>query len=57
MIYYSFRQNSSIFSNLVIRTSTDPIVLAATVRRESRSGAEDGDNSKCHEAGDHEVDK
>jgi len=34
VIYYSFRQNSSIFSNLVIRTSTDPIVLAATVRRE-----------------------
>jgi len=34
VIYYPYRQNSSIFSNLVIRTSTDPISLAASVRRE-----------------------
>jgi predicted permease len=34
VIYYSFRQNSSVFANLVIRTSTEPTVLAATVRRE-----------------------
>ncbi len=34
VIYYSFRQNSSVFANLVIRTSTEPSVLAATVRRE-----------------------
>jgi putative ABC transport system permease protein len=34
VIYYSFRQNSSVFANLVIRTSTEPTALAATVRRE-----------------------
>jgi putative ABC transport system permease protein len=34
VIYYSFRQNSSVFANLVIRTTTEPAVLAATVRRE-----------------------
>jgi putative ABC transport system permease protein len=34
VIYYPFRQNSSIFSNLVIRTSSDPNALAATIRRE-----------------------
>jgi len=34
VIYYPFRQNSSIFSNLVIRTTTDPNALAATARRE-----------------------
>jgi putative ABC transport system permease protein len=34
VVYYPFRQNSSIFSNLVIRTTTDPKALAATVRRE-----------------------
>jgi putative ABC transport system permease protein len=34
VIYYPFRQNSSVFSNLVIRTTTDPNALAATVRRE-----------------------
>jgi hypothetical protein len=34
VIYFPFRQNSSIFSNLVIRTTTEPTVLAASVRRE-----------------------
>lgn len=34
VIYYPFRQNSSIFANLVVRTTTEPNVLAATVRRE-----------------------
>jgi putative ABC transport system permease protein len=34
VIYYPFKQNSSVFSNLVIRTTTDPNALAATVRRE-----------------------
>ena len=34
VIYFSFRQNSSIFSNLVIRTTTDPTAVAASVRRE-----------------------
>ena len=34
VIYYSFRQNSSIFANLVIRTTTEPNALASTVRRE-----------------------
>lgn len=34
VIYYSFRQNSSIFANLVVRTTTEPNALAATVRRE-----------------------
>ena len=34
VIYYSFPQNSSIFANLVIRTTTEPTALAATARRE-----------------------
>ena len=34
VIYFPFRQNSSIFSNLVIRTTTEPTALAASVRRE-----------------------
>jgi putative ABC transport system permease protein len=34
VIYYSFRQNPTIFSNLVVRTSTEPNALAATIRRE-----------------------
>jgi putative ABC transport system permease protein len=34
VIYYPFRQNSSIFANLVIRTSTDPNTVAAAARRE-----------------------
>jgi len=34
VIYYSFPQNSSTFANLVIRTTTEPTALAATVRHE-----------------------
>jgi putative ABC transport system permease protein len=34
VIYYSFPQNTSIFANLVIRTTTEPTALAATVRHE-----------------------
>ena len=34
VIYYSFRQNASIFANLVVRTTTEPNALAASVRRE-----------------------
>jgi putative ABC transport system permease protein len=34
VIYYPFRQNSSIVSNLVVRTSSDPAALSATIRRE-----------------------
>ena len=34
VIYYSYRQNASIFANLVVRTTTEPNALAATVRRE-----------------------
>lgn len=34
VIYYPFRQNSSIVSNLVVRTSSDPTALSATIRRE-----------------------
>jgi len=34
VIYYSFRQNSAVFANLVIRTTTEPTTLAATVRHE-----------------------
>jgi len=33
VIYFSFRQNSSTFSNLVIRTTTEPTAVAASVRR------------------------
>jgi putative ABC transport system permease protein len=34
VIYYSFAQNSSVFANLVIRTTSEPTALAATVRHE-----------------------
>lgn len=34
VIYYAFRLNSSTFSNLVVRTSTEPNALTATIRRE-----------------------
>ncbi|HEV8138431.1 MAG TPA: FtsX-like permease family protein, partial [Pyrinomonadaceae bacterium] len=34
VIYYSFRQNSAVFANLVIRTTSGPEALSATVRRE-----------------------
>ena len=34
VIYYAFRLNSSTFANLVVRTSTEPNALAATIRRE-----------------------
>src|SRR5690349_7068342 len=34
VIYYSFPQNSSTFANLVIRTTTEPTALAASVRHE-----------------------
>ncbi|HEV8188729.1 MAG TPA: ABC transporter permease, partial [Pyrinomonadaceae bacterium] len=33
VIYYSFRQNSAVFANLVIRTTSGPEALSATVRR------------------------
>jgi len=36
VIYYPFRQNSSVFANLVIRTSADPNALAGSVRNEIR---------------------
>jgi putative ABC transport system permease protein len=32
VIYFSFRQNSSNFSNLVVRTNTDPNSLTASIR-------------------------
>jgi putative ABC transport system permease protein len=37
VIYYPFRQNSSPFANLVVRTSADPATLAASVRNEIRN--------------------
>jgi predicted permease len=37
VLYYPFRQNSSTFSNLVARTSTDPNALAASIRSEVRN--------------------
>ncbi len=37
VIYYPFRQNSSTFANLVVRTSADPAVLSGSVRNEIRS--------------------
>lgn len=37
VLYYSFRQNSSTFSNLVARTSTDPNALTASIRNEVRN--------------------
>ena len=36
VIYYPFRQNSSIFTNLVVRTTNDPSALAGTIRNEIR---------------------
>lgn len=32
VIYYPFRQNSSIFSNLVVRTTADPAALTTSIR-------------------------
>jgi putative ABC transport system permease protein len=37
VIYYPFRQNSSVFANLVIRTSADPNALAGSVRNVIRN--------------------
>lgn len=37
VLYYPFRQNASVFSNLVIRTSSEPNALAATIREQTRS--------------------
>jgi putative ABC transport system permease protein len=34
VIYYPFRQNSSVFANLVVRTSAEPTALAASIRKE-----------------------
>ena len=36
VIYYPFRQDSSIFANLVVRTSIDPAALAIAIRGEIR---------------------
>jgi putative ABC transport system permease protein len=37
VIYYPFRQNSSMFQTLVVRTDVDPNVLASAVRSEVRN--------------------
>jgi len=37
VLYYPFRQSASIFSNLVVRTNSDPTALATAVRNEIRS--------------------
>jgi putative ABC transport system permease protein len=37
VLYYPFRQSASIFSNLVVRTSSDPTALASAVRGEIRN--------------------
>jgi predicted permease len=37
VIYYPFRQNASVFANLVIRTTADPAALTGAVRNEIRS--------------------
>ncbi len=37
VLYYPFRQNASAGTNLVVRTTTDPASLAASVRNEVRS--------------------
>ncbi|HEU4836105.1 MAG TPA: ABC transporter permease [Pyrinomonadaceae bacterium] len=37
VLYYPFRQNSSIFANLVARTSSDPNALAGAIRSEVRN--------------------
>jgi putative ABC transport system permease protein len=34
VIYYPFRQNSSIFANLVVRTSADPAAMTSSVRNQ-----------------------
>jgi putative ABC transport system permease protein len=34
VIYYPFRQNSSIFANFVVRTTADPATLAGSIRNE-----------------------
>src|SRR5678816_660475 len=37
VLYYPFRQSSSIFANLVTRTNSDPNALAAAIRNEVRT--------------------
>jgi len=37
VLYYPFRQSASIFSNLAVRTNSDPTALATAVRNEIRS--------------------
>jgi putative ABC transport system permease protein len=37
VIYYPFRQNAAPFANLVVRTSSDPASLSASIRNEIRS--------------------
>jgi predicted permease len=37
VVYYPFRQNVSVFTNVVVRTTTDPNTLAAAIRSEVRS--------------------
>ena len=37
VIYYPFRQDSSIFANLVVRTNGDPATLAGSIRNEIRN--------------------
>jgi putative ABC transport system permease protein len=34
VLYYPFRQSSSTFQNLVVRTSSDPVALAGSIRNE-----------------------
>jgi putative ABC transport system permease protein len=41
VLYYPFRQNASVATNLVIRTSSDPNALAGTIREQTR-GIEPG---------------
>lgn len=37
VIYYPFRQNSSTFANLVVRTNADPTALTGSIRNEIRN--------------------
>ena len=37
VLYYPFRQSASTFSNLVVRTNSDPTALAASIRSEVRN--------------------
>jgi putative ABC transport system permease protein len=37
VLYYPFRQSASTFSNLVVRTSSDPTALAGSIRNEVRN--------------------